>query len=51
MHATCVHAPAEEDETEMHYINLVDNPERFTGYAGSSPAQIWRAIYSENCFK
>lgn len=33
------------------FVNLLDNPERFTGYIGSSPGRIWRAMYSENCFK
>ena len=33
------------------YVNLVDNPERFTGYSGNSAARIWRSIYQENCFK
>jgi ERO1-like protein alpha len=26
------------------------NPERFTGYAGDSAHNVWRAIYEENCF-
>ena len=39
-----------EDESAMakgDYVSLVDNPERFTGYAGSN---VWDAIYRENCF-
>lgn len=39
-----------EDEsasTKGDYVSLVDNPERFTGYAGSN---VWDAIYRENCF-
>ena len=32
------------------YINLLLNPERFTGYAGPSAAKVWGAIYDENCF-
>lgn len=32
------------------YVSLVDNPERFTGYAGEGTKQIWDAIYRENCF-
>lgn len=40
-----------DGKQNLEYVNLVDNPERFTGYTGSSPALIWRAIYSENCFK
>lgn len=30
-------------------INLVENPERYTGYAGESAANVWSAIYNENC--
>ena len=29
------------------YVSLVDNPERFTGYAGQP---VWDSIYRENCF-
>ena len=39
-----------EDESAAakgDYVSLVDNPERFTGYAGSN---VWDAIYRENCF-
>ncbi|KXS11907.1 ERO1-domain-containing protein [Gonapodya prolifera JEL478] len=32
------------------YVDLIKNPERFTGYSGESAARVWRAIYSENCF-
>lgn len=32
------------------YIDLMDNPERFTGYAGPSSGRVWKAIYEENCF-
>ncbi|KAL2831799.1 endoplasmic reticulum Oxidoreductin 1-domain-containing protein [Aspergillus cavernicola] len=32
------------------YVSLVDNPERFTGYAGVGANQVWDAIYRENCF-
>lgn len=32
------------------YVSLVDNPERFTGYAGDGAHQVWDAIYRENCF-
>ncbi|KAL1925164.1 uncharacterized protein VTP21DRAFT_47 [Calcarisporiella thermophila] len=40
----------DEADQEGVYVNLIDNPERFTGYAGESAARIWRAIYEENCF-
>lgn len=39
-----------EDESASakgDYVSLVDNPERFTGYAGRN---VWDAIYRENCF-
>ncbi|CAM6032086.1 unnamed protein product [Sphagnum compactum] len=29
--------------------DLLDNPERFTGYSGSDAYRIWHAIYLENC--
>ncbi|KAF2452692.1 endoplasmic reticulum Oxidoreductin 1-domain-containing protein [Lineolata rhizophorae] len=32
------------------YVSLVDNPERFTGFAGEGSRQVWEAIYRENCF-
>ncbi|RUS18101.1 hypothetical protein BC937DRAFT_89148 [Endogone sp. FLAS-F59071] len=32
------------------YVNLLENPERFTGYAGASAARVWKSIYEENCF-
>ncbi|KAJ3415701.1 hypothetical protein HDV05_004379 [Chytridiales sp. JEL 0842] len=41
----------DESSSEGSYVNLLKNPERFTGYAGDSAARIWRAIYEENCFK
>ncbi|OAV93593.1 hypothetical protein PTTG_11990 [Puccinia triticina 1-1 BBBD Race 1] len=32
------------------YVDLLANPERFTGYSGKSAQRIWRAIYQDNCF-
>lgn len=32
------------------YVDLLKNPERFTGYSGEPANRIWRAIYDENCF-
>lgn len=32
------------------YVSLIENPERFTGYAGAGAANVWKAIYRENCF-
>ena len=36
---------------EMTYVNLQLNPERYTGYSGTSTWRIWDAIYKENCPK
>ncbi|RYG68182.1 hypothetical protein EON64_05760 [archaeon] len=32
------------------YVNLLQNPERFTGYAGPPAQRVWRALMEENCF-
>ncbi|KAJ1573599.1 hypothetical protein NDA11_007490 [Ustilago hordei] len=32
------------------YVDLIKNPERFTGYAGPSANRVWKSIYEENCF-
>ncbi|KAI9748225.1 MAG: endoplasmic oxidoreductin-1 [Lichina confinis] len=43
--------PEDESATSKgDYVSLVDNPERFTGYAGPGARQVWNAIYRENCF-
>ena len=43
--------PEDESATAKgDYVSLVDNPERFTGYAGESAHMVWDAIYRENCF-
>ncbi|XP_038995133.1 endoplasmic reticulum oxidoreductin-1-like isoform X2 [Hibiscus syriacus] len=41
----------ETDNSEMTYVNLQLNPERYTGYSGSPARRIWDAVYSENCPK
>ncbi|KAF9672997.1 hypothetical protein SADUNF_Sadunf11G0102500 [Salix dunnii] len=41
----------ETDNGEMTYVNLLLNPERYTGYVGPSARRIWDAVYSENCPK
>ncbi|OXU24837.1 hypothetical protein TSAR_007961 [Trichomalopsis sarcophagae] len=33
------------------YVDLLLNPERYTGYKGPSAHRIWRSIYMENCFR
>ncbi|XHG02499.1 hypothetical protein AWENTII_005849 [Aspergillus wentii] len=43
--------PEDEGATgKGDYVSLVDNPERFTGYAGPGAHMVWDAIYNENCF-
>lgn len=32
------------------FVDLIENPERFTGYVGEGANKIWRSIYEENCF-
>lgn len=32
------------------FVDLIENPERFTGYVGESANRIWKSIYEENCF-
>ncbi|KAL6553163.1 Endoplasmic reticulum oxidoreductin-2 [Orobanche gracilis] len=41
----------ETDNAEMTYVNLLLNPERYTGYTSPSARRIWDAIYLENCQK
>jgi ERO1-like protein beta len=41
----------EESSLSGIYIDLVRNPERFTGFAGESSWKVWKAIYEQNCFK
>jgi ERO1-like protein alpha len=41
----------QDDAAGMVYVDLLENPERHTGYEGASPQRIWRAIYEENCFE
>lgn len=43
--------PQDEDPSNMEYVDLTINPERYTGYKGKSPRRIWNSIYRENCFK
>lgn len=44
------HWEDEEWSPESAWVDLIDNPEGFTGYAGTSAHRVWRAIYEENCF-
>lgn len=40
----------DDHQDEAEYVDLLLNPERYTGYRGDSAHKIWRSIYSENCF-
>ena len=40
-----------DDESSAEYVDLLLNPERYTGYAGPSAHRVWNTIYQENCFK
>ncbi|UJR25125.1 hypothetical protein I4U23_006484 [Adineta vaga] len=40
----------DETSSELEYIDLLLNVERFTGYTGESTQRVWSAIYNENCF-
>ncbi|XP_026233633.1 ERO1-like protein alpha [Anabas testudineus] len=41
----------DEASPDSQYVDLLLNPERFTGYKGPEAWQIWNSIYEENCFK
>lgn len=41
----------DEDQEKAEYVDLLLNPERYTGYQGRSAHRIWETIYNENCFK
>ncbi|XP_063146602.1 ERO1-like protein alpha [Candoia aspera] len=40
-----IHSP------EAEYVDLLLNPERYTGYKRPEAWKIWNSIYEENCFK
>uniref|UniRef100_A0A8C2YB87 ERO1-like protein alpha n=1 Tax=Coturnix japonica TaxID=93934 RepID=A0A8C2YB87_COTJA len=40
-----IHSP------DAEYVDLLLNPERYTGYRGPDAWKIWNSIYEENCFK
>lgn len=41
----------DDQSSNSEYVDLLLNPERFTGYKGYEAWQIWNSIYEENCFK
>lgn len=40
----------DDHQNGAEYVDLLLNPERFTGYKGESAHRVWRSIYLENCF-
>lgn len=40
-----------ETSNSTQYVDLLKNPERYTGYTGASAGRVWKAIYEENCFR
>jgi hypothetical protein len=36
--------------SKAEYVDLLTNPERYTGYVGAHAHKIWNSIYRENCF-
>lgn len=40
-----------KESSPGEYVDLLLNPERYTGYKGVSAHRIWRSIYMENCFR
>ncbi|XP_015594995.1 ero1-like protein [Cephus cinctus] len=40
-----------KESSPGEYVDLLLNPEKYTGYKGPSAHRIWRSIYMENCFR
>uniref|UniRef100_H3AMX3 Endoplasmic reticulum oxidoreductase 1 beta n=1 Tax=Latimeria chalumnae TaxID=7897 RepID=H3AMX3_LATCH len=40
----------DERSPDAGYVDLLLNPERYTGYKGPSAWRVWNSIYEENCF-
>ncbi|PVU95743.1 hypothetical protein BB561_001633 [Smittium simulii] len=47
---TSDYAVVDDEYGKGEWIDLVANPEKFTGYTGTSANQIWLSIYKNNCF-
>lgn len=41
----------DDGDNHAEYVDLLLNPERYTGYKGQSAHRIWHSIYMENCFR
>lgn len=40
----------DDHQNGAEYVDLLLNPEKYTGYRGHSAHRIWNSIYLENCF-
>lgn len=40
----------DNDSPTIAYVDLLVNPEGYTGYTGPTAWRIWESIYDENCF-
>lgn len=40
----------DNDDCDGVYVDLIENPERFTDYSGPSSHKIWSSIYEQNCY-
>lgn len=47
----CDNHYGDDSSSMFEYVDLLLNPERYTGYRGYSAHRIWRSIYLENCFR
>lgn len=45
------HTQLDSCNPHSSYVDLLENVESNTGYAGEEPRMIWNAIYNENCFR
>jgi len=41
----------EGGEETCHYVDLVKNEEKYTGFSGRASNKVWEKIYNELCFK
>jgi hypothetical protein len=42
---------ADESTACSVFVNLLENPERHTGYAGEAATRVWDAVMRDNCFR
>jgi len=42
--------PENDDFSPGVFVNLLHNPERYTGYAGPNARRVWSSIMEDNCF-